>query len=87
MQRITELNTNLNIVCPLPRRTEKSVVKVENNKLKLAFNTIQIESPTSISMPTLLLAHVNIPVYVTKIEKHFNDCALIFYKNKFYLQT
>lgn len=75
MQRITELNKNLNIVCPLPSKTEKSVVKVENNKLKLAFNTIQIESPTSINIPTLLLAHVNIPVYVTKINKHFNDCT------------
>lgn len=81
----TELNKNFSIVCPLPSNTEKRVVRVEKSKLRFAFRTIQMESLTSINMPTLLLAHVNSPVNVTKID--INCFLTIAYIEKlFYLQ-
>lgn len=63
---LTVLKRNLIIVCPLPRRTENSVVIVDMRRLRLAFKTIHSESLTSISMPRLLLAHAKSPGKVTK---------------------
>lgn len=65
-QYLTELKRNFNMAWPLPIKTENSDVTVEMRRLMFALRTIHNESPTSISIPKLLLAHANKPVNVTE---------------------